>query len=147
MGVKRNFLDSSDIDGLNVDETLLLALNGTYKLLEVVFENVDGNDESALIVDGTQIGFGLIESALGIAGATATSSGDQTNLDLSALNIIGSLVAIGDAISNGSLDNNDNFRIEAITVEAVGSVPDSGGTLVLLGLGLAAMGRWSRKRG
>jgi hypothetical protein len=126
---------NGDIDGLGSKESINLTLNGSYRILRVDFEGVTDididrwllpdihtHDESALIIDGVNKGFGQISSALGIAGATANcssvddgDSGTECEVNLAGLNWFGTTFTFG----GGNLDNDDGFRIESIVIEAI----------------------------
>lgn len=140
---------SSDIDGSGADDWLTLTLNSRYRLLRVDFEMVNNGDESALIVDGLQLGFGNIgdaSNALGLANATSVcglavddgAQGLECNVSLAALDIYGTSFRFGQGLNGSNLDSNDNFRIESIVLEQIPE-PVSFALFgsALLGLGLA----------
>jgi hypothetical protein len=139
--------DSSDIDGDGPDEFLNITFSESVRVLRIDFENVGDDDESALIIDGVQISFGHIATALDIAGASVNcsveSDDDECNLDVSSLNLVGTTFTFGDAISGGrSLDGDDDFRIEAMLIA---TVPEPG-TLALMSIGLIGFGWMGRRR-
>lgn len=126
----------ADLDGFGSKETLHLTFNGSYRILRVDFERVTDididlpwplpdihtHDESVLMIDGVNMGFGQISSALGIAGATATCSGvddgdtgTECEVNLAALNWYGTTFSFGGV----NLDGDDAFRIESIVIEAI----------------------------
>jgi hypothetical protein len=157
LGVVGGFFDDSDIDGFGLNDSaefLQIDYDIPIRLLQINFDNVDSDDESALIVDGVQIGFGFIESALGLGGVSADCYSDdldecQISIDASSLNIVGTSFRFGDALAGDgrSLDDSDDFRIEAMSVELAEPVPEPS-AIVLMGTGLVGfLGYgWRRKR-
>jgi PEP-CTERM motif len=150
---------SHDIDGLFRTENLTITFSKNVRILRVDFERVTDidqdlpfplpdihiHDESALIIDGVNKGFGHISSALGIAGATANcsgvddgDSGTECEVDLSALNWSGTAFTFGGT----GLDIDDGFRIESIVIE---QIPEPM-TLALFGSALIGLGVTRRRR-
>jgi hypothetical protein len=144
---------SGELDGSFRAESLTITFNQKVRIVRIDFEDVTDidfdfflvhiheHDESALIIDGVNKGFGRISSGLGINGATTScsgvddgSGGKECDVTLAALNWTGTSFTFG----GPNLDSDDAFRIESIVVEAIPepmSMALFGSTL--LGLGFA----------
>ena len=147
LGVIGDSGDASDLDGSGPDEFLKITFSESVRLLRIAFENVDNSDETALIIDGVQIGFGYIDHALDIARASANCAvpddSDECiiSIDVSALDLVGTTFIFGDAISGGRSLDDDDFRIEGMRIARV---PEPS-ALMLLGVVLVGLG-WMEQR-
>ena len=112
--------DSEQIDGAGRTETLEMEFSPNVQLLSVTFGNVQQNDGFTLSVDGTEFFNGDIPG-LG-----------QPFINTSSSNLIGSTFTFG------VTENNDDYFIRNITVQAI-ATPESGTTLVLAGLGILGL--------
>lgn len=119
-GIKRNFLDSGEVDGAFNNDRITFDFGSGVTLTQINFRNFDSNDDFVLWADGSYQG-----------------SFDQDPFNTS---IAGSVFKVG---ANGHFDN---FRISSITVDSGAVVSASEpATLAMLGLGALAVGFARRK--
>jgi hypothetical protein len=126
LGVKGGSLDFSEVDGLGLNETLLLAFDKTVNLMSATFSAVDGSDEFTLFVDGDLL----------------VSSNIPNNNTFSFTNFAPDNQGSQFAFSVN--DFNDDYYLKNIEVE---SVPEPASVLSLLALGtLGASSSFKRKK-
>jgi hypothetical protein len=114
LGVKGGFLDSYQVDGLGLNETLLLSFHRTVSLISATFSAVDGNDEFRLFVDGDLLVSADIpnNNIFNFTSFAPDNKGSQFGFSVT--------------------DFNDDYYLKNIEVEAV---PEPASILGLLALG------------
>lgn len=124
---------SDDVDGRNFNDILLFSFDRAVDLFRIDFDNTDNNDDFV---------FFAISDAFELAGSISVEFFDigSDGSDEGFFNF-GPAIA-GTIFGIGAVQNNDNFRVEGMTVE-VSAVPlPAAGLMLLAGVGgLAAMRR------
>ena len=101
-----------------------LSFDVPVRILNVDFEYVGDQDDSAFIIGNAEVGFGKINEAFDVPGATASdpNPGDNNNdikrVDLSNGFFAGTMFRFGEGLDN-RITRNDRFRIARIEVEEV----------------------------
>lgn len=140
LGVFSGFGDSPDADGFGPDEGILVSFSSpdVLNLLQFDVDDIDGNDDPDIFINGTALG-GLAVPFNIACGVPDPGPNDECN------------IAFLDALTPSTLfveasDFNDNFRLEAITLDIAGAaaVPLPGAAL-LFGTALAAGGALRRR--
>ena len=113
--------EDNQIDGLGIDETLVLEFDRTVDLKSITFARVGINDEFTLTVDGDG-GF-----------SADIPGGNFLDLDISTFVLNPSRIGINFGI--GVTDRNDDFLVKYVEVEAIPEPLTILGTLTALGFG------------
>ncbi len=124
-GVTRGEGERKEIDGtaLGKKETLNLGFNKLVNLISATFTKVDTNDDFKLFVDGTEL------VAAAIPGGNVTDTGIGT-FDFTSYKATGTVLGftVGD-------DNNNEYFLKAVEVQAVPEPTTILGSFLVSGLG------------